>query len=444
MGMEGMRAACRAVCLAAALLLVACPIAEAGANAAAASPAPAVSPYADTIGLINAGRFDEARALAVATAKTERARRLNLMFVDALILKHQGRYAEAAAALRALLAENPGFDRVRGELADTLFLMGDDKAAGYQFGLLSASASTTAQHNLYGRYLDAIRSRRPFNWDAYISFAPSSNLNGGTDNGMVLVGGAPFTTEKRKSGVGIAYGASATYRHDIDASREIVFGASIAGAAYTEHRFDKTTLQGFTEFARDFGPWRAGVGIGGEWALGDWQTYRTGIGPQASLSRSFGRAGSLIATASWRAMKYATDTYLDGSEAALALRYSYAFSPATTVALGAAVTRRDTTMSMHNYTGVRPSIELYHEMPNGLIGDLSVSYEHRFYDSDYFLLTEPRRDEILDVALGVTFRRLSWSGFAPRLEYDFEMYNSNSEHGNTISHGLGLTLTKHY
>jgi hypothetical protein len=24
------------------------------------------------------------------------------------------------------------------------------------------------------------------------------------------------------------------------------------------------------------------------------------------------------------------------------------------------------------------------------------------------------------------------------------MYNSNSEHGNTISHGLGLTLTKHY
>jgi hypothetical protein len=386
MGMEGMRAACRAVCLAAALLLVACPIAEAGANAAAASPAPAVSPYADTIGLINAGRFEEARALAVATAKTERARRLNLMFVDALILKHQGRYAEAAAALRALLAENPGFDRVRGELADTLFLMGDDKAAGYQFGLLSASASTTAQHNLYGRYLDAIRSRRPFNWDAYISFAPSSNLNGGTDDGMVLVGGAPFTTEKRKSG----------------------------------------------------------VGIGGEWALGDWQTYRTGIGPQASLSRSFGRAGSLVATASWRAMKYATDTYLDGSEAALALRYSYAFSPATTVALGAAVTRRDTTMSMHNYTGVRPSIELYHEMPNGLIGDLSVSYEHRFYDSDYFLLTEPRRDDVLDVALGVTFRRLSWSGFAPRLEYDFEMYNSNSEHGNTISHGLGLTLTKHY
>mgnify|MGYP001550514879 CR=1 FL=1 len=94
-----MRAACRAVCLAAALLLVACPIAEAGANAAAASPAPAVSPYADTIGLINAGRFEEARALAVATAKTERARRLNLMFVDALILKYQGRYAEAAALL---------------------------------------------------------------------------------------------------------------------------------------------------------------------------------------------------------------------------------------------------------------------------------------------------------------------------------------------------------
>jgi hypothetical protein len=434
LGSEAIRAACGAICLAAALLLVAF------AEARAASS----SPYDETINLVNAGRFDEARALAVATAKTDRARRLNLMFIDALTLKRQGRYAEAAAAFRALLAENPGFDRVRGELADTLFLMGDDKAASYQFGLLSASASTTAQHNLYGRYLDAIRSRRPFNWDAYISFAPSTNLNGGTDDGTVLVGGAPFTTEKRKSGVGIAYGASATYRYDIDAGREIVFGASISGAAYTEHRFDKTTLQGFSEFARHFGPWRVGVGVGGEWAFGDWRTYRTGVGPQASLSRDFGRAGSLVASTSWRAMKYGADTWLDGSEAALALRYTYAFSPATTVALGGAVVRRDTTMSMHNYTGLRPSVELYHEMPNGLIGDLSVSYEHRFYDSDYFLLTEPRRDDILDVTLGVTFRRLSWSGFAPRLEYDFEMYNSNSEHGNTISHGLGLTLTKHY
>jgi hypothetical protein len=143
-------------------------------------------------------------------------------------------------------------------------------------------------------------------------------------------------------------------------------------------------------------------------------------------------------------MNYATDTYLDGSEAALSARYSYAFSPATTIAVGAAVTRRDTTMKMHDYTGLRPSVALYHEMRNGLIGDLSVSYEHRFYDDKYFSLPVARRDDVLDVAVGVTFRRLSWNGFAPRIEYNFQQYNSNSEHGNTTSHGVGLTLTKHY
>jgi len=410
-------------------------------NAAAAATQ---SPYTALIAAINAEDFATARAIARDTSKTDAARTANLAFVEALILKRQGRYEEAAAALRAILAQNPRFDRVRGELAHTLFLMGDDVAADHQFSVLAAAAPTTGQRDFYNRFLSAIDSRRPFSWDAFVSLAPNSNLTGGTDDGTVLVGGVPFVGEKRKSGVGVNYGASGAYRFDLGDTRALLFGASIAGKTYTDHTFDSTTLQGFTEVSRDVGGWRLGVGLGAEWRLSGWESARWGVGPQVSARHSFGRAGTLLATASWRAYQYQTDTVFDGSELTLALRHEYAINSATTVAIGGAFIRRNTTMAQHDYTAIRPSIELYREFSNGLIGDLSLSYEVRRHDGDYFLLPEPRHDEILTAGAGVTFRQVSWHGFAPRLEYTFEMYNSNSEHGDTFTHGLGLTLTKRY
>lgn len=411
----------------------------------AAVTATAATPqYQTLIAAINAGQFDAARAIAHDTGRTEAARAVNLAFVEALILKRQGRLQEAAAAFRAILAENPRFERVRAELAHTLYLMGDDVAADHQFSVLAAAASTSSQRDFYNRFLSAIDSRRPFTWDAFVSLAPNSNLNGGTDDGTVLVGGVPFTGEKRRSGVGLNYGASGAYRLDLGDTRALIFGASIAGKTYTDHTFDSTTLQGFTEISRDVDGWRLGIGLGGEWRLAGWESARWGVGPQVSARRSFGRAGTLLATASWRAYTYQTDTVFNGSELTMALRHEYAINSATTIALGGAFIRRDTTLAAHDYTAIRPSIELFREFANGLIGDLSLSYEMRRHDGDYFLLAEPRHDEILTTSAGVTFRKLAWHGFAPRLEYTFEMYNSNSEHGDTISHGIGLTLTKRY
>lgn len=411
---------------------------------AAPAAAAAASPYEDLIAAINAEKFDEARAIAVATAKTDAARAANLAYVEALVLKRQGRYPEAVAAFRALLAQNPKFDRVRSELAHTLYLMGDDEAASYQFGILAAATPLAQQRDLYNGYISAIDSRRPFTWSGYVSLAPNSNLNGGTDDGTVMVGGVPFTTKKRESGVGVAYGYSGAYRFDLGETRTFTVGAGVNGSTYKNHDYDATTFQGFAEYARQIAGWRMGVGLGGEWRLAGWESARWGLGPQVSLSRDFGRIGSLTASGSWRFYRYDTDTQFDGSELTLRLRHAYAVSAATTLAFSGTFTRRMTEMPLHDYNAFRPGIEIAHEFPNGLIADASVGYEMRRHDAPYFLLTVPREDNILTASMGLTFQKFAWHGFAPRLEYSFERYESNSERGTTTSHGVGVTLTKRY
>ncbi len=105
----------RAVALALVLALV----------ATARVSAEEADPFAIVAAHVGAGQYDAARAFAIQYGKTPRAKAVNAAFVDALVLKHEGRLEEAAAAMRALLAVSPQFDLVRTELAHTLYLMGE-------------------------------------------------------------------------------------------------------------------------------------------------------------------------------------------------------------------------------------------------------------------------------------------------------------------------------
>ena len=98
-------------------------IVSAGVIAAAAPGAAQVVPVgaAGLLAMVGQGQYGKARDALRAAEHTD----VDVLFLEAQILAHQGRLSEAVAAYRAILAANPGLTPVRQILAQTLFNMGD-------------------------------------------------------------------------------------------------------------------------------------------------------------------------------------------------------------------------------------------------------------------------------------------------------------------------------
>lgn len=412
---------------------------------ASAVAAPAAADFGTVQKLLHERRYDEAADLGESLGKTPEVRAENRAFVEALALKHQGRNKEAAEAFRTLLARNPRFDRVRAELAHTLFLLGDDKASRHHFELLSASARSPTHRGAYDRFLTALDSRKPWVLDGYLTLAPSTNISQGVNGDIVTIGGVPFAgATKKESGLGAGFGVNGARRWTLMSPLSVAVGGGLSGTIYDDSDYDFLCAQSFVELAYDKAPWRFGIGAGADKNYEGWEGASWGVGPQASLRRSFGRYGTALATLAWRERDYDEDDVRDGEEIAAALRYNYALSNRTMLIAGLAYSDVSAELDLHGYNRYRPSIEIYHELPYGLVVDGSLAYERRDYKDDYFLMPEPRKDERIDVTAGVTFRDLAMHGVAPRLEYSYRLQESNVDLYDMDAHTVGISLTTRY
>ena len=425
------------------LLLLLCALFVAGGSV---SRAYADDTFPHLKALIEAGQYDQARDYAAHVSPDAATDALNLAFTNALILKVQHRYAEAAAAMRAILSDHPDLTRVRGELADTLYLMGDMDGAKFNFQLLSDASSDTTQRGFYDSYLSAIRQKRPWTLDAYVAVAPSTNINNGISGDTVTIGGASFdaSSHEKKSGVGAAYGVAGTYRFDLAPRVDLTFGAKASGSLYGASSFDAFNGSAFSELAYTMPNWRLGVGLTGDRTMMGWQGYNWDYGPQLSLSRNLGAMGTLIGTAGWKHVTYDTVTAYTGNETDLGLRYLKSVSPSSSFGLGFLYSDVTADVSFNGYDRYRPSIELYKELPWGLLTSADVGYELRDYKADFPLTGKPRADHELDLDLAVTLRNLSWHGFAPKIEYTYAHNVSNVQLYTYDSQAIGLYITKQY
>lgn len=414
--------------------------------AGAAAPAYAANTFGQLKALIEDGHYAEARDFAAHASKSPELNKLNLAFTDALILKVEGRYAEAAAAMRAILSDHPNLTRVRGELADTLLHMGDTEGATFNFELLANAAADTGQRNFYESYLTAIRRKRPWTLDAYVALAPSTNINNGISGSTVIIGGVPFDASSHagESGVGLSYGVAGTYRFDLAPGWDFTLGARTNGSLYLDHAFDKDGVSAFGELARTAGDWRVGVSLAADRTWIGWDGFNWDIGPQLSVSRTFGAAGTLIGTAGWKALSYDQTPAYNGGETDLGLRYLKSFGPAANVGVGFLYSGVDAQVAANAYDRYRPSLDFYKELPHGLLANISLAYERRQYRGDFFLMGTPRVDDEIDASVGVTLRGVSWHGFAPKIEYTFSRNESNVALYRYTSHAIGFYLTRKY
>src|SRR5690606_37483957 len=84
-------------------------------------------------------------------------RQARLDFIRGMKMKSEGDLQGAIAIFRRLISDNPGFTRVRVELADTLYRAGDSEAATFHLRDLARSAQSDDLRRGFEAYLDAIK-----------------------------------------------------------------------------------------------------------------------------------------------------------------------------------------------------------------------------------------------------------------------------------------------
>lgn len=397
------------------------------------------------LSLIHGGRYDEARAFAAQVAGSEQVRQRNVLFVEALILKRTGRLDQAAGVLGELLDRDPSTARVRQELAHTYYLIGDDDRARYHFEHLKETMTSPALRAAYDHFLVAIRDRRPWRLDGSIGFAPSTNINDGTPDNTVYIDGVPFTNENAaKSGVGLSYNLSGSYRFKLGEQLEWIVGGGISGASYTNSHFDRLRLAGFSELSSETRDWRIAGGIAADRTMSGWKGYSSGIGPYLLARYSLSGRGTLEGRLSWMRRHYDTISAYDGSETNLALSYRHILSSRLAVRAGAAASYIRTRHDFTTYAGIRPSMSVDYIFNRNIILHASAGYERRFYQGAFGFTDTPRRDHRVSLGAGATLRGMEWKGFVPRIDYEYFHVDSNVGLFERRNHSIGLTVTKRY
>lgn len=402
--------------------------------------------FAEVKTLIEAGHYDEARKLVTSSGDGGQYTPVVRDFTEALILKHQGQLQASVEKMQKIVIAYPQFDRVRQELAHSYFLMGESEHAKYQFELLSSSSQSPVYRSFYNNYIDAINANRPWTLDGYIALAPTTNITNGVTADTVSIGGRSWHPEnKKQSGIGLSYGASGAYQFTLADRLALAFGGNFDGVKYRDREFDRLSGQVFSELSYKTDDWRFGLGPTLERTSYAWEGQRFGYGVQGSVQRRMGVGGdTLRLTGRLRYLDYDDEDFYDGMETTVGLRYQHVFSSSLLVNLGTNVTFMDARKDSNAYTATRPYFEVYADLPLGILGSFGAGYEFRNHDGIFPGTVKEREDRQFDVSIGLTLRKLSYKGIAPRLEYGYLINSSNVDLYDYDSHNFGLYLTKKY
>jgi len=104
----------------------------------------------------------------------------------------------------------------------------------------------------------------------------------------------------------------------------------------------------------------------------------------------------------------------------------------------------DAEKDFNSYRSARPYLEVYSDLPFGILGSIAVGYEFRDYGGKFPWTGQGREDRQFAVAVSGIFRNLTYKGIAPQLEYRYTNNSSNIGLYDYDSHAVNLYFTKKY
>lgn len=398
------------------------------------------------IGMVRSGGHEQAARMLAGVPFHGPYARNRTLFLHGLIAEARGDLKGAIHQFRTALAGDPNLTMVRMELARVLYLDNDDDGARHQFELLIGAAPTPELVRTFEGFLDAIDERRPWDFDFWVSLAPSTNFNNGTARKVVWIDGLPFLVDgntRQKSGIGLRGGTNGSYQFRLGEDLSLVTAAGINDTDYEGDAFDDLLLSQTVELRRKSGWTELWLGgIAQERWSGD--AFLWSLGPQITIKQRFGpRTGGYLRLRQSFNL-YDDADYRNGTTSGGDGRVSWSLSPATVLYALAGAERGTATLPHLDYWSAMGGLAAYHEFGYGLTLYTEGRLRRTVYDGDYPFMDEPRDDLRLDIRATLTKRDFAIWGLAPQVEYTYSTARSNTPFDSFEAHAASVTLTKQF
>jgi outer membrane protein len=372
------------------------------------------------------------------------------VFVKGLVQKSRGDLTGAAQTFRDALADDPSLTLVRAELAKTLVELQQDDSAKHHLKLLESEAPNDAEAKGIRSFIEQVDARRPYTISGYVSLAPSTNLNGGSNHKVVYVPIAgfmfPYKLAQPESGIGVAAGLDAAYTQRLGNDFMLVAAGGLDAKVYNNRKYDSYGLSQSLELRRLIE--NGYVGVGGvssqSFDLEETGFTYVSFGPRVSLSYQISPRNSLNASAvyEWRENIVKSDEDSTALMLNGALTHGFDQTLQATVFGGFDAIRNE--HPLFSYDAYRGGLSVYKELPKGVTLKLTGQASDTQFKAFNGSLGVTRHDKRLSGTVNLTKRDLNLFGFAPSIEYTYSQNFSNSNAYDQKNHAVDFRLTKDF
>ena len=395
--------------------------------------------------MVEAGRFEEALHALRPLAPDHPDRTDVLFLIGLAAIDASGRQglgssdrtellAEAIAALRAILVDQPGLARVRLELARAYFLNGDHDLSRRHFEYVLATGPPAAVVANVRQFLVAMEARRRWSGHVGVSVASDSNVGAASDADTIYIFGLPLRRDAGsgvKSGTGLHAWGGGEYRHPLSARLMMRTGFDVSHREYPGGDFDQTSL------SLHAGPrWLvdrdAEVSVlanaRGRWTAGERHSHEFGMRVEAE--RNFTGGLKLRAQASGHRRTFPRNEHLNGSHHSVSLSGTWLTTPTmqTTAMIGHAW--EHTRALRWRNSGLLARIGSSFALDGCFTLGLHAELRRTRYQGNWIPFTPggvPRRDRARTLRASILNRAFTVNGFSPQLGLVHETRKSNAQ-----------------
>lgn len=373
------------------------------------------------------------------------------LFIEGLIKNGRGDFTGAVKNYRAALANDPKLTLVRSELAMTLVKLDQDDSAKHHLTLLAADAPSETDAAGIKSFIEKIDAKRPMTFNGYLSLAPSSNVNGGSNHATVY---SPWnqgdwsisSSQQKQSGIGVAAGASVGYSKRLGNKLQGVLAGNVDGRAYSNSDYNSLSFSQSAEirFLLDQGYLGVGPVANQSIDIAERSIAFHSFGPRASFVYNVTPQNLISANTLYEWRDRAGSSQDDGTASLSSISITHAFDSSSNATVFGGFDRIKTALDTTSYKTISGGLRFYKELPLGLTANVSGQGRFSNFDGMTMLTLTTREDQRYIGSVELTKRDLNWFGFAPSLSYTYTKNKSNIAIYDYDSHAVDFRLTKDF
>jgi tetratricopeptide (TPR) repeat protein len=396
--------------------------------------------------LIQAGRYEDAKAVLAYVIETDPENN-DAYFLLGMIAASEKNYDEAIRNFRLVLTRVPDAERVRLEMARAFFLAGDYENAARNFRFARAGDLPDDAIANVDQFLGAIARLKRWSYTFSLALAQDTNVNAATDLNEVDIFGLPFVLTddaKKKSGYGVSLDAGVEWSPLLVYNVKGLVGGYFHRTEYGGGSFDDMTVSGYAGPQLQLPRWQlALLGTGFQRWFGN-NPYNSGVGGRFIAAHALTPQLQFALNLDAQNITYKIGPDQSGWAASLNLRMIYTVSPSSTVQIAGGLGTRDAKVPSYSSTTNWIGAGYYRDIRFGFSVYLEPSITWIGYYGPLAAFGKTRKDWIWSVRAELLNRRIEYLGFTPRLIFVYANQTSTIPLYDYARSQLSIGLTRRF